>query len=396
MNSVNRHDRMPTQEIVLTITVPAYNVGRYVEQCLQSLARQTYHDIEIIVVNDGSTDNTGEICDNAARYDARFRIIHQENKGLVAARKTALGYARGRYVGCVDGDDYVEPTYCETLIDAALRDDADLVVAGHMRDYKGNKHAYYPKLQAGVYEGQRLSRLHQMYISAPPVFSHGISTYLWSKIYKTDLYAKYQLAVPDSFSMAEDAACIFPMIASSRKVSVTHACEYHYVQHQTSMLKRVAGSWEAEAKKVIEVCDHIRLQTVNHPLAASIHEQIREYERHQLIARTGGVDVTADGVTIFGKFVPKGSAVAVCNAGSLGQRVVQRIRELNGISIIGWFDQDWEKYQADGLPVQSEDRIATCSADYFIVAATAGDYKTNAIATLRAIDVPDRQIIVPS
>ena len=387
---------MPSRDIALTITVPAYNVGRYVEQCLQSLARQTYQDMEIIVVNDGSTDNTGELCDYVAKYDDRFRIIHQRNAGLVNARKTALSHARGRYLGCVDGDDYVDSTYCETLIDTALRDASDLVVAGHVRDYKGAKHTHYPKLQAGIYEAQRLSQLHNMYISAPPVFSHGISTYLWSKIYKTDLYARYQRAVPDSFSMAEDAACTYPMIASSQRVSVTHVCEYHYVQHQTSMLKSIAGSWETEAEKVIEVCNHIRLQTRDHKLVTSIHGQIREYERHQLIARTGGIGITTDGVSIFGTSVPKSSTVAVYNAGSLGQRVVQRMQEFEDITIVGWFDHDWEKYLADGLPVQSEESLKTCSADYFIVAATAGEFKSKAIATLRALGIPEGQIIVPS
>ena len=95
--------------------VPVYNVGAYLQQCLQSIASQSYAHLEVIVVDDGSTDDSGKIADEWASHDNRFRVVHQPNGGLSAARNTALDHATGRYVTFVDSDDFIAPQYVEVL-----------------------------------------------------------------------------------------------------------------------------------------------------------------------------------------------------------------------------------------------------------------------------------------
>ena len=118
---------------LVSIIVPVYQVVDYVGVCVESLLRQTYKNLEILLVDDGSTDGSGEICDEYANRDNRIRVIHQENQGLSAARNTGLDQALGEYVAFVDSDDAVLPDFIETLYDLADRYQADIVACAYER-----------------------------------------------------------------------------------------------------------------------------------------------------------------------------------------------------------------------------------------------------------------------
>ena len=109
---------MSQEKSLVSIVVPVYNAGRYLPRCLDSIAAQTYGDIEVILVDDGSTDSSGSICDRYCTRDGRFRVIHQENKWLAEARNAGLSAARGDYVYFVDSDDWIHPQAVETLLAA--------------------------------------------------------------------------------------------------------------------------------------------------------------------------------------------------------------------------------------------------------------------------------------
>ena len=111
----------------ISIIVPIYNVERYLVQCIDSILNQTYKEIQVILVDDGSTDSSGKICDEYRQKDNRIVVIHQENKGLVAARKEGLKKSAGEYVGFVDGDDYIEPQMYARLLAIMESTEADIV-----------------------------------------------------------------------------------------------------------------------------------------------------------------------------------------------------------------------------------------------------------------------------
>ena len=116
----------------ISVLVIAYNVERYISRCLDSILGQSCHDIEIVVVDDGSSDSTGTILKDYAGRDQRVRVVsHPENKGTLQARMTAIYASKGKYIMFVDGDDTLKPYACERLLDEARRQDADFVVAGH-------------------------------------------------------------------------------------------------------------------------------------------------------------------------------------------------------------------------------------------------------------------------
>lgn len=124
---------------LLTIIIPAYNIPEYLPRCVHSVMAQTYRRLEIILVDDGSTDGTGELCDELAKEDDRIRVYHKENGGSSSARNLALRYAAGEYIGFVDSDDYVEPDMYEELLKAIQRFQVPAAQAGRDEvDEKGN------------------------------------------------------------------------------------------------------------------------------------------------------------------------------------------------------------------------------------------------------------------
>lgn len=129
---------------MISIIVPVYNVSAYIGKCLDSLTEQTYQNVEIIVVDDGSTDNSGEICNQyMKKFPDKIRCIHTKNHGLSAARNVGINYANGKYIAFVDSDDWVEPEMFEILLHNLIENDADISSCGMKVDYDEEKKMLY-------------------------------------------------------------------------------------------------------------------------------------------------------------------------------------------------------------------------------------------------------------
>ena len=119
---------------LISVVVPIYMIDRYLGICVESLLNQTYRNLEIILVEDGSKDRCSEICDLYAQKDSRIKVIHKENGGLVSARKAGVLAATGRYIGFVDGDDWVGVGFYQSLYNAIIQNDCDVAIGGFCRD----------------------------------------------------------------------------------------------------------------------------------------------------------------------------------------------------------------------------------------------------------------------
>ena len=141
---------MVLKEKKISIIIPAYNVEKYIEKCLDSVINQSYKKLDIIVVDDGSKDKTGNIIDNYAAKDNRIRAIHQPNSGLPNARNTGMKYANGDYVMFLDSDDWIEPICCEIIISEMQKDEADIIFFEYYKEYKNKT------VQMKTYSHERL------------------------------------------------------------------------------------------------------------------------------------------------------------------------------------------------------------------------------------------------
>lgn len=171
------------QRLLISVIVPIYRAEDYLVTCIESILKQTYRQLQIILVEDGSDDSSGEICDDYARRDERIIVLHKEkNEGLVAARHSGLSLAQGDYVGFVDADDWIEPTMFEYLINKAMKYDCDIVTSGRIEEFE-NKSVVCPnKLEEGIYTGEKLVYLFSKMISDCSGHLFNIFPTVWDKI----------------------------------------------------------------------------------------------------------------------------------------------------------------------------------------------------------------------
>lgn len=201
---------------LISVIVPIYMIERYVGICIESIIKQTYKNLEIILVDDGSKDRCPNICDLYAGKDNRIKVIHKPNGGIVSARKAGLQQSNGAYISYVDGDDWIESEFIESLYTAALENDADIVCAGYTRDLYSQSVYFTNGLSSGVYKGEKLRNLWKTMISNGSYYRSGITTYVWNKLFKRETLIDPQNKVDSRISIGEDGAVTYPALLACR------------------------------------------------------------------------------------------------------------------------------------------------------------------------------------
>jgi glycosyltransferase involved in cell wall biosynthesis len=221
---------MSTDRPLVSVIVPVYGVADYLSACVASLASQTYRNIEIILVNDGSPDSCGDICDKLAAADHRIRVVHKTNGGLSSARNAGLDIARGGVIGFVDGDDMAAPTLYESLVAIHRRECADIVKAGFCR---------FDSVSA--LRSENLTRRDDLACleGAEPILSAFVDMRLnpavWNKLYTREVIG--QLRFPEA-KTHEDEFFSPLVFARARRVAITSEILYYYRQRAGSIMHR--------------------------------------------------------------------------------------------------------------------------------------------------------------
>ncbi|WP_138205052.1 glycosyltransferase [Haloimpatiens lingqiaonensis] len=186
----------------ISIIVPVYNVEKYLKACLESLLGQSYHNIEVILVDDGSRDNSPIICDYYAAIDQRVKVIHKENGGASAARNTGIKAAKGKYIMFVDSDDYVDEDFVKSMIECMLEKFVDMVVCGYERVILNkNKVLCRKSITYGLAEYKNKDELYKDFY---PFFDNKGFNTLWNKIYHANIIKDNNIRFIENINMAED------------------------------------------------------------------------------------------------------------------------------------------------------------------------------------------------
>lgn len=219
-----------------SIIVPVYNVSDFITKCIDSCLNQTYRDFELILVDDGSTDDSGKICDEASRKDNRVIVVHKDNGGLVSARKAGVRVASGDYSICVDGDDWIDSSLLLKLDTIIKSYSPDVICFGF---YRANGDNYFG--QPFTYFAGLLSRERKEQLVFPFLIQNEKAEYfppsLWAKAFKTDLYKKNQLKIDERIRIGEDGACTIPIVFAANEIYGLSDCLYYYRQNLSSMTK---------------------------------------------------------------------------------------------------------------------------------------------------------------
>ena len=231
--------------ILISIIIPVYNVSPYLKQCLESVIHQSYSNLEIILVNDGSTDDSLSICIEYQLLDKRIKLIDQENKGLSGARNTGIDAATGNYILFVDSDDWIDLESCQLLVENAKSTNADVVLFSYIKEFSSNSEAKFILDEDLFFDEKESQKIHRRIIGlyekelAHPENADTMVT-AWCKLYKTDLIQKNKIYFTDCKLIGtEDMLFNAYYFRQVKSISNIHRCLYHYRKNNQSSLTSV-------------------------------------------------------------------------------------------------------------------------------------------------------------
>lgn len=215
---------------LISVVVPVYNVEKYLTKCIQSIRNQTHHDLEIILVDDGSTDCSGGICDDFQKKDVRIKVIHKENGGLSDARNAGIDAAKGEYIAFVDSDDFIHPEMYTTMLRIMEGDKADIAVCG-IKNVPETEEIDYNLTVPGQSD-KVFTGLDMQYMYFEENFAM-TAVVAWNKLYKKELF--HQVRYPKG-KIHEDEYTTYRLTYPCKRISYIDTPFYYYVMRSTSIM----------------------------------------------------------------------------------------------------------------------------------------------------------------
>lgn len=207
----------------ISVIVPVYNAEKYLIQCIDSILSQDYTDFELLLINDGSKDKSGLICDEYAQKDQRVKVFHKENSGVSSTRNLGIDKAQGEYIAFIDSDDYVDSNYLSILTNVT----ADLIVTGYKKLGNGREQGFGAmkkeySFQDALYDKQQISRCLSSILDDTPMRSP------WDKLFKRKIIKEYSLYFDSSIRIAEDAVFVQNYLLHCNTIAFQSGIPYHY------------------------------------------------------------------------------------------------------------------------------------------------------------------------
>ena len=236
---------------MISIIIPVFNLQNYIGDCIESVINQTFQSLQIILVDDGSTDHSYDICQHYAQKDERIQIIQQENRGVSAARNTGLQKATGNYVMFIDGDDTVAPDYVESYITQAESMGADIVVGGYTKKESGNETQVTPL--AGIYDTKEFLSL--LCKEGTQVYG-----YVWCKLFRLSLIKEDAFRFNENMYSQEDLDFALSLYGKAQKVCCFDNCGYFY-SYAPSSRKPSAQAVLGNQVKLFQIAEEAGAET---------------------------------------------------------------------------------------------------------------------------------------
>lgn len=371
-------DDFQKKHLSVSIIVPAYNVQDYIVECIASLRNQTYSNIEIILVDDGSSDKTGEICDSYASKDVRIKVIHQKNSGVTSARRKGLENATGKYVSFVDADDWIDSDMIHNMVELMV--DSALVTTGVFREkIKNHPEIRKDDFDEGVYEGDGFkSLLKTMIYDAENEKLQPLTPWIFNKLYITDIIREAYADVDDNLVYGEDSALLYAYILRISKIVISHQAYYHYRYREDSAIHKVNEHRLDDVMRTYRcikamLCDQEQLiyqlqKWLVSVICCSINESMGFDKRvflPEFIADLNGLE---------------NKQIVLYGAGNVGKSYYYQMRK-KGYNIVAWVDRAYESLGDEGVisPKKMEDYLYDVVLIAIESAKTAGSIKESLV-----------------
>ena len=356
----------------LSVIVPVYNTESYIEQCLDSLMNQTYKDFELIIIDDGSEDRSGEICDKYALKYKNIIVIHKENEGLIAARIEGLNKAAGQYIAFVDSDDWVDEDFIEFLITNMDSNQADIVTTGCIREEENKSEKEIDNIRSGIYERADLEKqiFPQMLYFHRGFYEHGILPYMCVKLFKKEMLMDCYRDIDSKVYYGEDVIAVYPYMLKANKAVVCNEAKYHYRRHGGQITAEKKQDFYFNTARLYLYLYNTFQKT---DFAECMIEQLDQYLRHMVWNKSPKHFIEADkNIFPFGK-VPKDANIVLYAAGDVGRRYYYQLKRTEYCNVVAWVDAKYNLDELKALGVESIDVITQRQFDYIVIAIERPD-----------------------
>lgn len=326
---------------LLSVIVPVYNVEPYLEECLNSILQQTYENLEIILIDDGSTDRSPLICDKYGRLDSRVSVIHQENQGLVGVRKKGISIATGSIVTFVDSDDWIDKDMYEIMVKRMIKAESDVVTSGLYREYGTYRVCDIEPFEDRDYTGHELDcTIKKRMIETDLFFQSNISIHLYNKLFDRKILLRNVMALPENISVGDDAACIYPCILESKKLSVISRSFYHYRIRNNSTMGLANDS---EITKLTNLYQYLLERFKKFPADLELEKQLQLLTVYLLLVTCPGKLASKDTAPLF--YYPKikkDSKIIIYGSGRAGTALMNILQNCKEYTVVSWVDKNNE------------------------------------------------------
>ena len=384
---------------LISIIVPIYNVEPYLKECIDSIINQTYKNLEIILVDDGSTDGSEKICDEYAKKDNRIIVIHQENKGLVGARKAGLAISNGDYIGYVDGDDWIEPEMYEHMLLEMLQTSADFVDSGFIKQGNSKKTDCIHNILKGkssitinVNEDTRYKIIKNLLLDNTSA-SYYVTTSICSKLIKKDIFKKAQQNVDTSIIYGEDLICTLYLLEFSNKIVYTGKYHYNYRFREGSITKQ--NDLIRTIPQLIQMMNGIYKffdefdynytykQLANHRVTNSI--LIHNNKLQNNILKRYPI------YKLSNEFIFNNKNIILYGAGDVGISYYNHHKD--DINIVYWADRNYQNLTNYPIKIESPDNILNYDFDYLLIAVLHESLASSIKQDLISKGIPEEKIL---
>lgn len=355
----------------VSVIIPIYNAAQYLHKCLKSVISQTYKNLDIILIDDGSLDDSYDIAKEYQEKDSRIRLFTQTNIGLIATRKRGIELAEGEIVGFVDSDDWIEPIMYERLVQCMEENECDLVSSGIYRDYAdGSRKEWYDLYPEGVYVNLE-SAIYPSMLHDFKKNEMGLKCTLVNKLYRRQILQDIYGEIDTRVFYGEDALTIYPYCLRCKRIYILNEAYYHYYIRNNSMCR---AANEKLAINTYYLYNGLRDAFMESNCANSLLKQLKHYlfqlESHTLKVLYN-IDTLAYAKWDFSKYKDIfGKRIVIYGAGACGQALYRELVSLGyKENVVAWVDKNPEgKTEQCMYEITAIKEIVDKNFDYLIIA----------------------------
>ena len=378
---------------IISVIVPIYNAQKYLENCIISILNQSYSNLEIILIDDGSTDGSGKICDAYKEKDARIKVIHKSNEGLVSARIEGIQISKGNLITFVDSDDVIEDDMYERMMEIYDSEKPDIISSGLKVVDECNNEILYEELdeaEEGIYNRAQIEKkiLERMMWDEHKA-KRAITSSVCTKIFKKKLLQEIVDKIDTKLTLGEDAAITYPCLALAKKIMIFHRSWYHYVYRENSMV-RTKRIGDFEKIYLLKKC--LENQFGEKSDIASIKYQIERYTKvflNQSIQQLFQVDMVEVDYLFPYSVIPKGSRIVIYGAGRVGKSYWRCLKDDEYAEVVAIVDKNYMNVSLRAMSVESPCILQYCEYDFVLIAVNE-EYMSNEIR-----EVLKQQLVKP-